>query len=187
MALQPMGLGKIGGPDIIAKKKHRFTFRIDGVCGGIGAVPEHFVKSASRPSQTIEATEINFLNAKTWIPGKPTWEEITVTYYDFATLDNMGLWNWIASINDITDPVNYQMASKRSDYAGSATLKMFDGCGTILEQWILNDVWPTAIKFGDLAMDSSDVAEIELTLRYSQVSYTSLCPRADIRSCCTSC
>ena len=46
------------------------------------AVVTDSVKVAARPSITIEETEINYLNDKTWIPKKGTWEAITVTHFD---------------------------------------------------------------------------------------------------------
>jgi hypothetical protein len=150
-------------------------------------VPAYFVKTASRPDLTIEETEINFLHQKTWIPGKASWETITVTYYDIASGDNIQLWNWIASIYDFTNPTCLHMNAKRKDYAGVAMLNMLDGCGNIVEQWFMRDVWPTSIKFGDLDYASSDVCEIEVTLRYSSVSYKSYCGGTITRCPCTPC
>jgi len=180
-----MGLGKLGNSNLIIKRKFRWTFQVFGVCGG--DIPESFVKVASRPNLTVEDTEINFLNAKTWIPGKASWETITVTYYDVASLENQNLWNWLASVYNFTDPVRLQQASQRRDYAGIGSLTMYDGCGQPLEVWTLNDLWPSAINFGDLDYSSSEESTIELTLRFSNVFYKSLCPNFTPRSCCTPC
>jgi len=186
MAQQPMGLGEIGDRSTIFKRKFRWTFRVDDICSG-DSVPEHFVKMAARPNVSIEETEINFLNGKTWIPGKATWETITVQYYDVASIDNRGLWRWLASVYDFTDPINLKMGSSSNQYAGEAVIKMFDGCGTPLENWILQDCWPTTINWGELDYTNSEECNIELTLRYSQVTYTPLCPKFEIRPCCDPC
>lgn len=180
-----MGIGRLGGPDIIHKRKFRWAFYIF-TCNG-GFVPGYFVKTASRPDISIEETEINFLNEKTWIPGKATWEAITVTYYDVATGDNIGLWNWLASVYDFTNPACRHMNSKRRDYAGSGRLWLLDGCGNPLEAWWMNDMWPTSIKFGDLDYASSDTVDIEVTLRYSQVEYTNFCGPQPQRCPCSPC
>lgn len=186
--MRDMGIGKLGGRDLIFKRKFRWTFQINNICGNVKrAVPEHFVKVAARPNLTIEETEINFLNAKTWIPGKASWETITVTYYDVASRQNAELWNWLASVYNFTDPVRLQMGANRSQYGGRGILMMYDGCGTPLERWQLDDVWPQAINFGELDYSSSEEATIELTLRYGQVRYTSLCPRFEPTACCTGC
>ena len=181
-----MGIGRLGASNTIFKRKFRWTFRIDNICGGV-SIPEYYVKIAARPNLTIEEQEINFLNAKTWIPGKASWETITVTYYDVATTDIQGLWNWISSVYEFPDPVRLRMGSSRRDYAGRGQLIMYDGCGEPLEQWTLDDLWPQAINWGELDMGSSEEANIELTLRYSNVSYQSFCPAFTPQACCTGC
>jgi hypothetical protein len=182
-----MGMGHLGGPTLVFKRKFRWTFEIKEICqssGGTGEVPPHYVKLASRPNISIEETEINYLNAKTWIPGKATWETITVTYYDVATNENSKLYTWLATVYDFTSPLTTHQGKHRGDYSGTGMLYLYDGCGVALELWTLKDVWPQAINFGELDYSSSEEATIELTLRYSQVSYEALCPAFDIEPCC---
>jgi len=189
-----MGLGKLGAAGKVAdlrfKRKFRWTFTVEEVCGG-GIIGESYVKLASRPNLTIDETEINFLNGKTWIPGKAAWETITVTYYDVSTSDNLGsvqtLWQWLATNYNFLDPACLSQGSVRADYAGKATLKLYDGCGSTLETWILQDVWPQAVNFGDLDYATSDECNIELTLRYSDVQYIPGCGVTILDPCCTPC
>ena len=181
-----MGIGRLGFDNLIFKRKFRWTFEINDICGG-KSVPRHYVKLASRPNLTVEETEINYLNAKTWIPGKAAWETMTVTYIDVATIEIKPLYDWLATVYDFTNPVSLYQGSRRSDYAGSAELNLYDGCGQELERWNMGDVWPQAINFGELDYSSSEEVVIELTLRYSQVQYTPLCPEFDITPCCTPC
>lgn len=182
-----MGIGVIGQPDMVFKRKFRWTFEIFGYCDNEkNKIPEHFVKIASRPNLTIEETEINHLNAKTWIPGKASWETITVTYYDVAHEEMQSLWNWMASTYDFTDPVHLRQGNKR-DWDATGVLTLFDGCGTPLESWQMQHMWPQAINFGEMDYSSSEEAEIELTLRYSDVKYVSLCPAFQPIACCGGC
>lgn len=187
MAAMPMGMGKLGFTNVQFKRKFRWTLEILDICGGL-VVPKDYVKLAARPSISIEETEINFLHGKTWIPGKGSWETINVTYFDVAnTEDNFPLFTWLATVYEFTDPVNLRMGNSRRDYAGTGVLVLYDGCGEPLEEWILRDMWPTTMNFGELDYGSSEEATIELTLRYSQVSYRSLCPPFIPRTCCTPC
>lgn len=182
-----MGIGVIGQPDIVFKRKFRYTFEIFGFCDNQNnKVPEHFVQVASRPSLSIEETEINHLNAKTWIPGKGSWETITVTYMDVAHDEMRSLWNWLATIYDFTDPVSLRQGERR-DWDSTGVLNMYDGCGTLLEGWQLQRMFPTSIQFGDVDYSSSDIATIELTLRYSDVKYRSYCPNFIPEGCCGGC
>jgi len=187
----PMGMGKLGGPDIVFKRKYRWTFDLHVPCGP--AVGEQVVKLAARPNLTIEETEINFLHGKMWIPGKGTWETITVTYYDIGNDPTLGgLYSWLATIYDFTNPVNLYQSSRRGDgaavrgYSGEADLALYDGCGNIMENWHMSNMWPQAINFGELDYSSSEEVTIELTLRYSEVTYTPYCGMS-FTPCCDGC
>jgi hypothetical protein len=198
-----MGIGVLGDDNIVFKRKFRWTFTVEDICGS-SAIPESFVKLAARPNLSIEETEINFLNAKTWIPGKGSWNTITVTYLDVANVagstvkpespgspDN--IYKWLASVYDFrgkaagATPGQLNNGSRRRDYAAVGVLKLYDGCGGILETWLLEDMWPTEVNFGDLDYASSDNVEIELTLRYSNVEYTPGCGATFPAPCCTTC
>jgi hypothetical protein len=79
------------------------------------------------------------------------------------------------------------MGSSREEYAGRGTLILYDGCGTPLERWVLNDLWPQAVNFGELDYSTSDEVTVELTLRYSNVDYEMLCPAFTPQGCCYGC
>lgn len=184
---KPMGIGVIGQSDIIFKQKFRWTFEILGFCNNEkNIVPEHFVNVASRPNLEVEEIEINHLNAKTWIPGKASWQTITVTYLDVANAEMRSLWNWLATVYDFTDPINLRQG-ERKDWNATGLLSMYSGCGDLIETWELQRTFPTAINFGDLDYSSSEIATIELTLRYSDVKYRSHCPDFQPEGCCTGC
>lgn len=183
-----MGLGIIGNPQTRIKRKYRYTFQVQ-TCNTF--VPEWFVKSANRPNLDIEETEINFLNGKTWIPGKGTWQELTVTYIDAvspgASNATTALYSWIASVYNILDPVNLEMGTAAAEYAGQATLRLYDGCGNTMEQWLLLNIWPKSINFGDLSNDSSEECTIELTMRFTNVTYQTFCGGTIARCPCIPC
>lgn len=178
-----MGIGVLGAPGVIIKRKFRWTLEIATPCGNI---PKHYVRTAGRPNLEIDETELNFLNATTWIPGKGKWQPISVTYLDVAgTNDMQGLYNWIATVYNFVDPVSLTQ-SEKTGWAGTALLTMYDGCGTPLEFWTLYSCWPQSINFGDLDYGDSDVATIDLTIRYSDVRYQATCGPNPV-PCCFGC
>lgn len=191
---QGMGLGDIGGPNVIFKRKYRWTLAIDTACGR--DIPPSFVKLAARPNLSLEETEINYLHGKMFIPGKATWETITVTYYDVSTgagnTDNIGLYDWILSVYDFADVSGAMHQSSKVGgglnlgYGGTGILNLYDGCGTPLETWVLKKMWPQSVNFGELDFSSSEEVTIEMTLRFSEVQYTNLCG-ANPTSCCAGC
>lgn len=184
---KPMGLGLVGQPDINFKREFRFTFEIRGFCGNQNSViPEHFVKELERPHLKVDEVEINHLHARTWIPGKASWETMTVTYMDVAHPTSIALWTWMSTIYSLGDPVNLTMGNK-SDWDATGIIYMWDGCGQLQETWFLQHMWPTDINFGKLDYASGEIATIDLTLRYSDVAYKSYCPEFVPVGCCTPC
>lgn len=194
-----MGLGLLADPGLVFKRKFRWTFRVIGICGDANKyISESFVKLGSRPNLTIEETEINYLNAKMFIPGKGTWETITVTYFDVAGQNvpdlstNVGsLWSWILSVYNFADPLEERhipMGSSRQDYSGTGQLVLYDGCGSALEAWKLIAAWPQAVNFGELDYSSSEEVTVEMTLRYAHAVYKSYCPATTFNPCgCRAC
>jgi len=185
-----MGIGRLGGDDVIHKRKFRWTFAVERnvVGGATRRVPASFVKVAARPNIEIEEVEINFLNAKTYIPGKGTWQSITVTYFDVSVLGggagNEELWSWLASVYNFTDNIGLGQSSIRRCYGGTGIITLYDGCGNDLEQWRLFDCWPQAVNFGELDYSQSEEVTIDVTLRYSNVRYTNLCGNNPVALCC---
>jgi hypothetical protein len=188
-----MGLGTLAGPKTIFKRKYRWTFAMQTSCGDI---PDTVVKVANRPQLDIEETEINYLHGKMWIPGKAAWQTTSVTFYDVVEKGGTGnnditnLYKWLSTVYAFHSNTGLHQSSIRGDkgatatgngtsnttgsiagYAGTAVLNMYDGCGEVLETWILGHVWPQSISFGELDYSSSDEATVEVTLRYSEVQY----------------
>lgn len=178
-----MGIGPLGAPGVIIKRKFRWTLEISTPCGYI---PPYTCKVAARPNIEIEETELNFLNATTWLPGKAKWQPITVTYYDVANSAMQGLFNWLCTIYEFQNPVTMRM-SEKAGWAGVGRLVMYDGCGKPLEYWLMGSMFPTSVNFGDLDYSTGDFATIDLTLRYSEVQYQGLCGGIIPQSCCRGC
>jgi hypothetical protein len=131
-----------------------------------------------------------------WIPGKGTWDSLTVTYYDIGgdgAAPMSTLWDWLASVYNFTDPTSLTQTSIRGEdgeqagWAALGTLTMYDGCGTEMEIWTLKNLWPQSINFGDLDYGSSEEATLELTLRFSEAKFTPACGMAPPTAYCIGC
>ena len=191
-----MGIGPLGNAAF--KRKYRWTFQVEQVGGEKGfSIGGQYVKSGNRPQIDIDETEINFLNGKTFIPGKATFNEISFTYYDVAVLADQTVNNLLRWINRV---YNFEQkgASKEikatqgsypdsggTGYAGTGVLTLLDGCGFAVEKWQLINCWPKSINFGDLDYSSSDECNIELSLRYAFATYTNYCKALEGDGDCT--
>jgi hypothetical protein len=189
-----MGLGQLASGNVVFKRKYRWTMSLRPHCGNT-SIPDYFVKVANRPQITIEETEINFLHGKFWIPGKATWEALTITYYDVSDQGNANnaLFTWLATTYNFTDPVGLHQSTLRGQngvqsggYGCDGTLQLYDGCGIPLERWTLNGMWPQSINFGELDYSSSEECTIEVTTRYDTAQYEPLCG-GSFEICCSGC
>jgi len=184
-----MGIGPLN--NVAFKRKYRWVFSVENIGGNPDFnVSGKYVKTAKRPNITVEEQEINFLNGKTFIPGKATFDALDFTYYDVAvqgdaTVNN--LLRWVNRVYNFNTPANgaptqisatqrsYAYTADGQGYAGVGKLLLLDGCGYALEQWTLVNCWPTKIDFGDLDYKSSEECDITISIRYSFATYQSHC------------
>ena len=176
-----MGLGGLGSPTTIFKRKFRWMLTIDGIVGeGIDLYPP---SSAARPKLTFNDFQVNHLVETITIPGRPVWSPITITVYDILRGNNNGtsggqnsaqakrhpIYDWILSLyGQEPDFPYYPSGGRGSKFKKWAYISMYDGCGQELERWTLENVWPSEVDFGELDMGSSDVAMITMTLKYDR-------------------
>lgn len=169
-----MGIGKLGDPTTIIKRKFRYDLAITPP-NGISAIPTSYVKVANRPQLDLDELEIQFLNASTWIPGKGRWQPLNITYIDTSGSDMQGLYDWIASVYDFQGYASGSSTSgsnlkqtERAGWSATAVINMYDGCGTTIETWTLFGCFPQSVNFGDLDYGSPDECTIDLTIRYDK-------------------
>jgi hypothetical protein len=125
----------------VMKRVFRWTFEF--IANGDCLVPEHFVKNVVLPKYYVKRDRRAIQKG---------WTQLSVSYYDIAG-QNKELWDWILS-----NPVE----------ATAATVKYFDGCGTLLEELILQ-IEPAEIKISDPNYASSEVSEITIVFDTKKV------------------
>ena len=182
----PMGIGNVGLPGVIFKRKFRWKFKIDVLGPRTHKIPEHFVKTAARPNLDIEEVQVDFLNSTTWFPGKARWQQMTVTYHDVDDNLMAPLYEWMVDIYDFQDHLGKRQTEKEG-WTGTGTLTLYDGCGGKLETWTLFNMFPTSINFGDLDYSNSEISTVDLSLRYSEVTYDTHCKMRKPRGLCVGC
>lgn len=173
-----MGLGKLGG-NICLMRKFRFLFFIDGVSDdGTSALPPD--KSA-RPSLSFKEIEVQHLNETIYYPGKPDWKPINLTLFDLKINKNP-VFNWLQKQYNpcISEGSQYTKQGQwllptPGSFKKTGRLKMYDGCGNIMEEWIYENIWPNNIEWGDLDMSNQDYVTAELTLRYDRAWVKDAC------------
>ena len=121
--------------------------------------------TAARPTITYTAIEHQRLNERFYVAGKPTWNELPMTFFDFiqgAGSVSQILWDWN---NVVYNPITGAMGFKK-EYTTSGTLAMLDPAGGIVQVWNLFYVWPFTVGWGELSADDDTIAEVAVTFRY---------------------
>jgi len=160
--------------DLCVKKTHRWLFEIPGVCAdntvGIDALPP---EKSSRPSVSFKEMEVKHLIEDVYYPAKPDWKTFTVTVFDLKKT-NHPVFQWFKKVYDPKKgkfyPANLNGSTlQQSDkFIKECFLKLYDGCGNVIEKWIYEDVWPQSTNFQSLDMGSSAFLTCEITLRYAR-------------------
>jgi hypothetical protein len=138
------------------KRKNRWVFAIEGI-------DAFLMKSAARPTVSIQETTLSYINSTRYLAGKATFGDISVTIYDpIAPSGAQQVMEWIRT--------HYESVSGRAGYADfykrDCQLKMLDPVGTVIELWDIKGAHLTNVSFGDLGYDGDEATEISMTLRF---------------------
>ena len=140
------------------KRQNRFILRFPSSLG----INEWFVESASSPTITIGATEIQFLNTSTYVAGRFTWGTISCKFRDpIGPSASQALMEWVRlCAESVTGRMGYAAGYKKN-----VDLEMLDPTGVVVEKWILEGVFLTDVNFGTLSYSQDAIADISATLR----------------------
>jgi len=108
---------------------------------------EGFVKVPARPN--VEEEEINYLCKKMWIPGKASWEQISISQYGVKDLEK-----WLKDIEDLNE----------------VELVLYDGCGIPLEKWVLHEARVPGFRV-TAYLDDPYPYNTEVDIRYTKVDF----------------
>lgn len=178
--MQNMGIGKLGDSNIVFKSR-KFRWTLEGEFPA-GKLKPCFVKVSSRPTANLDDTGLsNLLKLKESDPPltldlKEGWKPISTTWFELASDDDIGLMKILAA--------QYEFLECKGDkppvesVEGTLGLKLYDGCGFLMEEWSLRNVWAASINFGELDYSSSEALTIEVLWRYGGAVYKNHIPNA---------
>ena len=138
------------------KRKNRWIFALEGI-------DSFLIKSANRPTMTIEEQSISYMNSKRYLAGLGSWGDLSLTLHDpIAPSGAQQVMEWVRT--------HFESVSGRAGYADfykrDAQLKLVDPVGTVIELWDMKGCFLTNASFGDLSYDAGDMNEISLTIRF---------------------
>lgn len=138
------------------KMKNRYVMEIDGI-------QSYLVKAAARPSIQFEVVTLDHINVKRKLKGKGEWQDITITLFDpIVPSGAQAVMEWVR--------LSHESITGRDGYADfykkDIDFYMLGPVGDKIEQWKLKGAFINQANFGDVAFDSNEPAQIELTLSY---------------------
>jgi hypothetical protein len=158
--MKTMGLGKIGDKEIKLIRKFRYTATI--TLDGKEILPQIFIRPPSRPNSNAEK-DLHESNDTTYHCRFTNKQYISFSFRsDEAEIKQLqNFYKWLSD--------NYQLENKTQFKTAKLKICLYDGCGTEMEHWVMNDVFLTHMNFGD---DYDDFM-LELTFSYCDLEYTS--------------
>lgn len=147
--------------DLEPKRKNRWVIEFP-----VGTdIAEWMCQTSNRPTATINDVEIDYMNTKTYVAGKATFETIDITFIDvIGPSTGQKVMDWIREcIEYSTGRMGYAV-----NYKKQLSLKMLDPAGQTVEKWTLEGAFVTTANFGDLDMASDDIADITITVRFDR-------------------
>lgn len=172
-----MGLG-LFLTNVTFKRKFQWLFYVRGLSGPHGQVVKAMPpRRGNRPTLGWKEQEFQSLTESVFYPMKPAWEPLDLTLYDVVVCGDHqqchAIFDWISTSSDggsgLYDPATgawRPVVSSR--IKKTADLYILSGEGRISEHWILDNVYPQHVRWGELDMDSSDVITVEVSLRYDR-------------------
>ena len=139
------------------KRKNRFILSFPSSLG----INSWYVESTSRPSVTIGATEIPFLNTSTYVAGRFVWNTINVTFRDpIGPSAAQALMEWVR--------LHHESVTGRDGYSDfykkDLNLSIIGPVGDIVSEWIIKGAFIKETNFGSYDWSVADPTEIALTL-----------------------
>lgn len=142
--------------------------------------------SASRPTVSMNMSEIARLNEKWKFASNPTWEPITVTFYDFDSGKGSAsqiMWRWLQTVYDVLNGTMGYAATYKVDASlillgpgQTSTAKVASTNIEIIEAWDLFGMFPNNVNGGELSYESTD--SLRVTVEF-QFDYANLHTQAD--------
>lgn len=142
--------------------------------------------SASRPTLNMNMSEIARLNEKWKFASNPTWEPITVTFYDFDSGQGSAsqiIWRWMQTVYDVLNGTMGYAATYKVDASlillGPGQTSSAKASSTnieIIEAWDLFGCFPNNMTTGELNYESTDALRVSCEIQYD---YANLHTQAD--------
>jgi hypothetical protein len=133
------------------------------------------VMDVTRPNLTFDDITLDVYNSKVYLPGKHTWEAITINLRDDVNNSVSKLVG--EQVQKQFDFFEQASAASGIDYKFTTRIEMLDGgngatAPGILETWELYGSYVQSVNYNSLAYATSEPATITLSIKYDNAIQT---------------
>ena len=133
------------------------------------------VVDVTRPNLSFDDITLDVYNSKVYLPGKHTWEAITLNLRDDVNNSVSKLVG--EQVQKQFDFFEQASAASGIDYKFTTRIEMLDGgngatAPGILETWELYGSYVQSVNYNSLAYNTSEVATITLSIKYDNAIQT---------------
>ena len=155
------------------KRRHLFKVTFGNATG----LESFYLKTCTKPSQTINATEHDYLNHKYYYPGKAIWNDVSMTFIDLrdgtafelvALLQNSGY----LTPDEQSDAAGGLSKEKLVATIGEITIDQLDENNEPVDTWTLYNAFPIEINYGELDYSSDETVEVSVTWKYDYAKFS---------------
>lgn len=162
---------------LMPKLQYRFRVTFNNLAKTTSPLVTQNVVSATRPGIDHEAIIIDTYNSKINLAGKHTWQDITVVLRDDSSNNVIkAIQKQLNNQVNHSDTANTVLTPRASAPAGGnykfgMSIQTLDGgqdAGNVdvLDTWVIEGCYIVGATFGDLNYATSDVVQVQMTIRY---------------------
>lgn len=159
--------GQTGSGILMPKLKYRFRVSLLGNFGGSAEtkVLTQNVQSVTRPQITYEEVIVDSYNSKTYLQGKHSWEQVTITVRDDITNQVAKLVG--AQIQRQLNHFQQSTPASGSDYKFDTQIEILDGVNAgASEVWFLEGCFLTNVNYSENDYSANDPVQVIMQVRY---------------------
>ena len=161
---------------LMPKLQYRFRVVLENF--GVSTPRSELTKQVidvTRPNLTFDDITLDVYNSKVYLPGKHTWEAITLNLRDDVNNSVSKLVG--EQVQKQFDFFEQASAASGIDYKFTTRIEMLDGgngatAPGILETWELYGSYVQSVNYNTLAYNTSEVATITLSIKYDNAIQT---------------
>jgi|TARA_R110000803_G_scaffold169785_1_gene232820 hypothetical protein len=161
---------------LMPKLQYRFRVVLENF--GVSTPRSELTKQVidvTRPNLTFDDITLDVYNSKVYLPGKHTWEAITINLRDDVNNSVSKLVG--EQVQKQFDFFEQASAASGIDYKFTTRIEMLDGgngatAPGILETWELYGSYVQSVNYNSLAYATSDPATITLSVKYDNAIQT---------------